>query len=84
MLKRKYQTAKRGRMKRRECFCLNYGITPDWFIDKVTSKDIECIYSFHADQGKIIKECRFYDTTGRERVFYSGNMIAKDMIYPED
>ena len=69
-------------MARREYYYLNCGITPDWFTNKVHSKEIECVY-IGTGQNKIICECRFYDTSGREKTIYSGGMIAKDMIYPE-
>lgn len=61
-----------------ESFIFGKEISPQWFINKVNTKDVEYIFT-----GKKVIACRFYDTRNIERIFYVGDTIKYNLLYRE-
>lgn len=59
-----------------ESFIFGKEISPQWFLNKVNTKDIEYIFT-----GKKVIACRFYDVRNIERTFYVGDIIKSDLLY---
>ena len=59
-------------------FVFGQEFSPNWFLNKVNSKDVEYIFA-----GKRVIACRFYDTHSNERVFAIGESITSDLLYKE-
>lgn len=58
-------------------FAFGVEVSPEWFLKKVQSKDVEYIKA-----GKRIIGCRFYDAyTKQERIIAMGDIITSDMLY---
>lgn len=61
-----------------ESFIFGKEISPQWFINKVNTKDVEYIFT-----GKKVIACRFYDIRNIERIFYVGDTIKYNLLYRE-
>ena len=61
-----------------KAFVFGENYSPQWFLDKVFSKDVEYITT----RGKVTG-CRFYDLDGREITRKIGDVIDVGMLYPE-
>ena len=59
-------------------FVFGESYSPQWFLDKVFSKDVEYIVT----RGKVTG-CRFYNLTGHEITRSIGDVIDKGMLYPK-
>ena len=59
-----------------ESFIFGKEISPQWFLNKVNTKDIEYIFT-----GKKVIACRLYDVRNIERTFYVGDIITSDLLY---
>lgn len=53
-------------------------MSPKWFLDKVTSKDVE-----YAERGRRVIGCRFYDVYGKEHDVAIGQEIYKAQLYTD-
>lgn len=59
-------------------FIFGVDYSPQWFLDKVMSKDVEYIIT----RGKVTG-CRFYDLDGHEITRSIGDVIDRGMLYPK-
>lgn len=66
-------------MVRTRHFLFGKNVSPDWFLRKVKSKDVEYVVA-----GGRIVACKFEDTEGKERVIAIGEVITMDMLYTDE
>lgn len=59
-------------------FTFGVDVSPKWFLDKVTSMDVE-----YTERGRSVIGCRFYDVYGKEQDVAIGQEIYKSQLYTD-